>query len=42
MRSKAKGPDAPAEDGARRGLPPLYAPKLLKGKFSEVRMRHLA
>ena len=35
-RSKAKGSDAPAEDGARRGLPPLYAPKLLEEKFSEL------
>jgi hypothetical protein len=34
MRSRAKGSDAPAEDGARRGLPPLYAPKLLE-KLSE-------
>jgi hypothetical protein len=32
-RSRAKGSDAPAEDGARRGLPPLYAPKLLEGGF---------
>jgi hypothetical protein len=38
-RSRAKGSEAPAEDGARRGLPPLYAPKLLEGKFSEVSMQ---
>jgi hypothetical protein len=41
-RSRTKGSDAPAEDGARRGLPPLYAPKLLEGAFSEVRIQHPA
>jgi hypothetical protein len=35
-RSRAKGPDAPAEDGARRGLPSLYSPDLLGGAFSET------
>jgi hypothetical protein len=30
-RSRAKGSDAPAEDEARRGFPPLYAPNLSEG-----------
>jgi hypothetical protein len=37
-RSRAKGSDAPAEDGARGGLSPLYAPKLLELVFCELRL----
>src|ERR687897_973906 len=33
---------AGAQDVARRGLPPLYAPKLLEGEFSEVGMQQPA
>jgi hypothetical protein len=40
MRSRAKGSDAPAEDGARRGLPPLYAPKLLAAMNAGPRNGH--
>jgi hypothetical protein len=34
-RSRAKGSDAPAEDGARRGLSPLYAPNLPEKLFGK-------
>ena len=33
---EGEGLGRPAEDGARRSLPPLYAPKLLEEGFSEA------
>src|SRR5215207_5171068 len=40
-RSRAKGSYAPAEDGARRSLPPLYAPNLLEGVLRSLAHRLL-